>query len=119
MKIVCATWFILGFGLAAAGVVTSFQQMVALGGGFLIFPESHCGQNQFYIGTFDGSGIKNPNDAGAFSSSKAPGSFYDTFYKQTCVGPEANINCGQYAACCSWDNDLGAISCDNSTALYL
>jgi len=118
MKVVCFFWFGLGLGAAIMGTVASGSSMAQMSGGFFVFPEDICPANSFYMGVFGGGGAKNDDRAGAFSKSKGPGSFYQTFYKNTCHPPElggdgdVNFDCAQPDVhCCSWDFNASMVTC--------
>merc|ERR1712107_134535 len=121
MKMACAFWFILGFGVSVAGTYTSIIEMTKMSGGFLKFPETACAENSFYMGVWGGGGVySNKHKHGAFSRDKGEGSFYATFYQQACHAKDGidgvNILCAQPDLhCCSWNTESQAVLC-NTTA---
>lgn len=111
-KIVCAFFFTLGVGAAIGGAIASGASMADMSGGFMVFPDDICSANAFYMGKFGGGGVDNPEDNGAFSKATGPGTFHDTFYTQTCLGPSVRLECAQPDVhCCAWDDDKGGVVC--------
>jgi len=97
MKVVCLFWILCGLFAAGAGLYFSAKEMAHMSGGLFVFEPEDCAQNAFYIGRYSGGGYHNPDNRGAFSTTKGNGSFYQDYYLPTCHNKDGkvHIECGQ------------------------
>lgn len=110
-KLIYGFWIVFGVGVSILGIYSSAKQMSTMASAGLF--TGPCKQNAFYMGEFghESSGGHHGLENGGYSASRAPGSFYATVYSATCLGPEANINCGQQESCCQYDDSLNRMVC--------